>query len=55
MEVKHLFRGMEVSASVRNLFNEAYSDPGSGENVQDQIAQDGRTFWFKVKYGSSRR
>ena len=37
--------------SVKNLFDEKYSDPGSGEQVQDQIAQDGRTFWFKIKYG----
>ncbi len=51
MEVKHLFRDLEFSTSVRNLFNEQYSDPGSGENIQDKIAQDGRTFWLKVKYG----
>jgi outer membrane receptor for ferrienterochelin and colicins len=43
--------GLEISASVKNLFDEKYSDPGSGEQVQDQIAQDGRTFWFKIKYG----
>ena len=48
---KNLLRGLEVSASVRNLFDEEYSDPGSGEQVQDQIEQDGRTFWLKVKYG----
>ena len=45
------FRDLEFSASVRNLFNEKYSDPGSGENLQDEISQDGRAFWFKVKYG----
>jgi iron complex outermembrane receptor protein len=43
--------GLEISASVRNLFDERYFDPGSGELVQDQVEQDGRTFWFKVKYG----
>jgi iron complex outermembrane receptor protein len=48
---KNLLRGLEVSASVRNLFDETYFDPGSGEQVQDQIEQDGRTFWLKLKYG----
>lgn len=49
--VKNLLGGLELSASVRNLWNERYSDPGSGEQVQDQIEQDGRSFWIKVKYG----
>lgn len=48
---KNVIKGVEVSASVRNLFDRDYSDPGSGEQVQDEIEQDGRTFWFKLKYG----
>jgi len=48
---RNLVNGLEVSTSVRNLFNRDYSDPGSGEQKQDQILQDGRTFWLKVKYG----
>ena len=47
---RNLLRGIEFTASVRNLFNLDYSDPASGENVQDQILQDGRTFWVKGKY-----
>jgi iron complex outermembrane receptor protein len=48
--VKNVCPGVDVSASVRNVLNERYSDPGSGEQVQDQIQQDGRTFWVKLKY-----
>ncbi len=48
---KNVLEGLEVSASVRNLFDRDYSDPGSGEHVQDEIEQDGRSFWLKIKYG----
>ena len=46
-----LASGLEITASLRNVFDETYSDPGSGEHVQDEIEQDGRGFWLKVKYG----
>lgn len=45
-----IFDGVECSASLRNLFDERYGDPGSGEHRQDIIEQDGRTFWLKLKY-----
>ena len=48
---KNVLKGLEVSASVRNLFDADYSDPGSEEHVQDAIDQDGRSFWLKIKYG----
>lgn len=50
---RNVIKGLELSASVRNLFDRDYSDPGSGPavHIQDEIEQDGRTFWFKVKYG----
>ncbi len=48
---KNLLRGLEVTASVKNLFDRDYSDPGSGEQVQDEIEQDGRSYWLKFKYG----
>jgi len=41
---------MEMSVSVRNLFNEDYSDPGSPDNVQTEIPQDGRTYSLQLKY-----
>ena len=48
---KNVVKGLEVSTSIRNLFDASFSDPGSAEHVQDAIKQDGRSFWLKVKYG----
>ncbi len=50
---QNFFKGLEVSGSIYNLFDERYGDPGSGEHRQDVIEQDGRTFWLKLKYGFS--
>ena len=47
---KDLFKGLEMSASVYNLFDESYGDPGSEELVQDLIEQDGRSFRVKLTY-----
>lgn len=47
---KELVKGLTVSATVYNLFDEDYSYPGSEEHIQDQIMQDGRLFRVKVKY-----
>jgi iron complex outermembrane receptor protein len=38
----------EASASVYNLFDRRYGDPGSEEHVEDVLLQDGRTFRFKM-------
>ena len=43
-------RGMDLSVSVYNLFDERYADPGSVEHVQDTIAQNGRSFRAKLDY-----
>lgn len=43
-------KGLELSASVRNLFGRKYSDPGGSEHLQDKIQQNGRDFWFKLTY-----
>jgi outer membrane receptor for ferrienterochelin and colicins len=48
---QHLLKGLEVSASVYNLFNTHYGDPGAEEHRQDVIPQDGRSFRFKITYG----
>jgi outer membrane receptor for ferrienterochelin and colicins len=48
--LRNLRERLEISLALRNLFDRKYSDPGSGEQVQDQIEQDGRTFWVKLKY-----
>ncbi len=40
----------ELSASIYNLFDTRYSDPGGQEHVQDLIAQDGRSYRLKLSY-----
>jgi outer membrane receptor for ferrienterochelin and colicins len=47
---KEIFRGVEVSASIYNLFDKKYSDPAGAEHAQDRIEQDGRNFRFKITY-----
>jgi iron complex outermembrane receptor protein len=42
--------GLELSASIYNLFNRSYSDPGAEEHRQDLIRQDGRTARVKLSY-----
>ena len=41
--------GLEISASVYNLFDDRFRHPGGPEHVQDRLEQDGRT--FRVKFG----
>lgn len=45
-----LAKGVEISASVYNLFDRRYADPGGEEHVQDAIPQDGRSFRLKLSY-----
>ncbi|HJV84049.1 MAG TPA: TonB-dependent receptor [Noviherbaspirillum sp.] len=42
--------GLEMSASIYNLFDRAYADPGAEEHVQDVLRQDGRSFRLKMTY-----
>jgi len=42
--------GLSLSASIYNLFDEDYSHPGFQEHLQDQLAQDGRTYRVKASY-----
>ncbi|MDB6127897.1 MAG: outer rane receptor for ferrienterochelin and colicin, partial [Verrucomicrobia bacterium] len=42
--------GLELSASVYNIFDTHYSTPSSGTTLQDAIAQNGRTFRAKLTY-----
>ncbi|WP_151636535.1 TonB-dependent receptor plug domain-containing protein [Noviherbaspirillum aerium] len=42
--------GLELAASIYNLFNRGYSDPGAEEHAQDLIAQNGRSFRVKLSY-----
>jgi len=42
--------GLQVAISAYNLFDTTYSNPGSEEHTQDQIEQNGRSFWLKLDY-----
>ncbi|HET9641816.1 MAG TPA: TonB-dependent receptor [Burkholderiaceae bacterium] len=41
-------RGVQLSASIYNLFNHRNADPVSDAHLQDTILQDGRTFRLKL-------
>jgi len=43
-------KGLEVSASVYNVFDERYADPATPFHLQDTIPQPGRTFRLKATY-----
>jgi iron complex outermembrane receptor protein len=45
-----LVKGLEISASLYNLFDKAYSGPGGEEHLQDVIPQDGRGWRLKLNY-----
>ncbi|MFI5303679.1 MAG: TonB-dependent receptor plug domain-containing protein, partial [Nitrospiria bacterium] len=43
-------KGFEVSASIYNLFDANYSDPGRPEHLEDMIQQNGINYRLKVTY-----
>jgi iron complex outermembrane receptor protein len=45
-----LVKGMDVSATVYNLFDTRYAFPSAGEFLQEKIEQDGRTLRVKLTY-----
>ncbi|MGH9750939.1 MAG: TonB-dependent receptor plug domain-containing protein [Candidatus Polarisedimenticolia bacterium] len=45
-----LWPWLDLQVGVRNLFDRDYADPGAGEHLQDQIPQDGRTWFFAVRH-----
>lgn len=47
---QHWANGLELSASVYNLFDHRYLEPGSGNLAQKTIAQEGRSFRVKLTY-----
>lgn len=47
---KNVTKGMDVSASLYNLFDKKFKDPGGGEHTQDAIEQDDRAFRLKLTY-----
>jgi iron complex outermembrane receptor protein len=47
---ENIVKGLELSASVYNLFDVDYGYPGGAEHRQDIIEQDGRSFRVKLTY-----
>ena len=47
---REIVKGLEVSASVYNLFDTKYGYPGAEDHLQEVIQQDGRTFRVKLTY-----
>jgi len=47
---RNVLKGWDISASLYNLFDTRYGDPGSGEHREDVIYQDGRGFRLKATY-----
>jgi len=47
---QNLFRNFDLSISVYNLFNRAYSDPAGVELMEGSIPQDGRTAQIQLTY-----
>ncbi|MBN2211690.1 MAG: TonB-dependent receptor [Sedimentisphaerales bacterium] len=45
-----LIDGLDLTGGVRNLFNVSYAHPGSGEHIQDQIRQDGVSYFLRLTY-----
>ena len=47
---RYLLKNLELSATLYNLFDRGYGNPGAAEHLQDIIQQDGRTFRVKLTY-----
>jgi iron complex outermembrane receptor protein len=47
---RNVIRGWELSASLYNVFNHRYGDPGGNGLAEDILIQDGRTFRIKAGY-----
>jgi iron complex outermembrane receptor protein len=47
---QRLIKGLEISASVYNLFDTHFAFPVSQDLLQDTITQDGRGFRIKLTY-----
>ncbi len=47
---QNIFSGAELTATISNIFNNEYDDPGAGEHLQDVIRQDGRRAGVRFLY-----
>ncbi len=48
---RKLLPNLDLSASIYNVFDKRYSDPGGAEHLQDGLMQDGRSFRLRLGYG----
>lgn len=46
----NIAKGLDLSVSIYNLFDEEYFDPGAAEHTQDQIEQEGLAFGVKLTW-----
>jgi iron complex outermembrane receptor protein len=47
---RNLGQHTDISASLYNLFDKNYADPGAAEHTQDSLQQDGRNFRVKLTF-----
>jgi iron complex outermembrane receptor protein len=47
---RNIVPGLDLSASVYNLFDQEYASPGSAGHTQDSIPQDGRRYGLRVTW-----
>lgn len=47
-----LTRHLQVTTTVRNVFDADYATPGGPEHLQDTLAQDGRTVLVRIRLGT---
>jgi iron complex outermembrane receptor protein len=45
-----MFSDLSLSASIYNVFDKRYSDPGGNEHRQDSLMRDGRSFRIRIGY-----
>jgi iron complex outermembrane receptor protein len=50
LSAPNVWKNLDLSASIYNVFDEEYDDPGSEEHLQDGIEQDGRLYRLKLSY-----
>ena len=47
---KNLFKDLDISASIYNIFDQQYADPATVAHLENEIPQNGRSLRLKVNY-----
>lgn len=45
-----IWPGVDLTLGIRDLFDESYADPGANEHPEDQIPQDGRSYFVTFRH-----